>query len=231
MMQISILNGTYSDNRRAGPLSAQEQGLLSLLAAAGRPRSAEELGDVLWPERELISVRNCVKVSLYRLRMKLGRFDVVTRQPRGYALGPDMDVDLRRFAALLAAAARGHMADPELVTQMEDALGQLARATTNAARGIYEIEAYLARLTEGLALAAFNARISAGEFGYAARAAAALIAFDPCEELGYELSIRAQLASGDELAAQRTYREHARRLHYELDTEPSERLRSLLLTV
>ena len=227
-IQLSVLDGTFTRNGRRETLSGREHAFLALLAISSRPRSVCELGEIMWPDREDEAARNCAKVYAHRVRMRLGRPDAVLRAFTGYILGGCVEVDTRCIEATLARARVARAIDPSLRSAIDDALTRLGAATAAAARGFHEIERYLARLATELAMLAFDDARRGGDHRRALSAALRLVDFDPCDEMGHELAILAHLGRGDDVSAARTYRDHVRVLRHELDTEPSERLRSLL---
>jgi predicted ATPase/class 3 adenylate cyclase len=81
---------------------AKERVVLALLAVrTGRPVSAARLIDDIWGGDPPKSATVSIQVLLERLRKSLVS-DVILAGPSGYSLGPDVDVDLRRFEELVA---------------------------------------------------------------------------------------------------------------------------------
>jgi DNA-binding SARP family transcriptional activator len=227
-IQLSVIDGTFTTNGHRLSLSRREHAFLALLAISSRPRPVADFGEALWPDHGGDSARNCTKVYAHRARTRLGRSDAVVWRPAGYALGDCVRVDTREVEAAVKAARTAGTLEPNLRREVDDALDRLAAATVAAARGLHEIEQYLARLAGELATLVFEDARRHDDCARAVDAGLRLAAFDPLEELGYELLIRAHLAQGDEIGAARAYRDHARVVRHELDAEPSDRLRSLL---
>lgn len=223
---FSLLEGVLTADGSRQPLTAREHAFLALLAVSSRPRTAADLGSALWPDADGDGARNCAKVYAHRVRSKARRADILRWVPPGYALGGQVEVDTRRIEATITAARLGPGAS--LREQVDDALVRVARAGTAAARGVYEVERYLAGLAAELATIAFHFACERGEPPRAVDAGRQLIAFDPCDELGYELVIRGHLKARDAPRAWHAYRDLARALRHSLDAEPSERVRALL---
>ena len=86
---------------------AKQRALLALLALRpGQPVSADRLIDVLWGDGQAAHPANALQAQIGQLRRTLGPAVIVTSDT-GYALdvGPD-DVDVVRFAHLVAQGRR-----------------------------------------------------------------------------------------------------------------------------
>ncbi|MDB5072710.1 MAG: hypothetical protein JWM87_3821 [Candidatus Eremiobacteraeota bacterium] len=225
-VDVGVLDGTFTVGGEPETLAPREHAFIALLAVSPRPRSAANLAEALWPERDPEAARKCAKVYANRVRMRLGRRDAVMCGPRGYQLGIAVRADTHRIEAMIARAKTRGVLGPDR-PRANDALERLA-AVAEPVRRVAELERYFARLASELASLVFEDAWRRRDYHGAAGAGLQLAAFDPCEELGRELVIRAQLALGDELGAVRTYRDYARTLRDELDAEPSERVRALI---
>ncbi len=79
--------------------------LALLLMEGGRPRTAEQLIEQLWPEESPATARSAIHTYLSKIRDLLG--DVLVRSPAGYALqNGAYELDAQTFARLLDEARR-----------------------------------------------------------------------------------------------------------------------------
>src|SRR5690349_6224950 len=80
--------------------------LTALALAGGRPRSADAIIDLLWPDRAPRSAREMVRIYIGRLRARLGEAAIETTAA-GYALATaDEHVDSLRFEHYTTTATR-----------------------------------------------------------------------------------------------------------------------------
>lgn len=91
---ISLVKGTVRVEDSAIPLSGREFELLVFLALRSGPAATEVLTGALWPESDADRARSSLKVTLSRLRGRLGDPSLIVATQNGYALAAEPDVDI-----------------------------------------------------------------------------------------------------------------------------------------
>jgi DNA-binding winged helix-turn-helix (wHTH) protein len=102
---IDLLAGRVRRGDAAVRLTEKEFELLALLASTHGPMSRIRIGEALWDHLDPEEWRTNLKVTLHRLRTKLGERDVVLLNEGYYRVGPLVEVDLRRADALIRERA------------------------------------------------------------------------------------------------------------------------------
>ena len=208
--------------------------ILALLALRGSVHKAE-LAELLWngrpPANHVATVESYVSLLRHRLDpIATVRDSVITTSSGGYELVADrVRVDVARFDELVAAAsgrtarralppltAAAHLADrPLLVDEQPEWAG--------SARSLYRI-----RLVGTLLDAAGHA-LADDQPREALTLSARAVALDPVAERGWLLTMAANRAIGDRIAALQAYGRCRRELAEGLGVEPSAETRSLFL--
>ncbi|GAA4736143.1 AfsR/SARP family transcriptional regulator [Phytohabitans rumicis] len=117
--------GVWRDDRRLGPVTAQQRSLLAmLLLNLDKVVSVERLTTALWGATAPASARNAIQGYVAKLRRLLAEAypaGVLATSGPGYLLSVDRrDVDLYQFRALVAEAADG--GDERAATRLRGAL-------------------------------------------------------------------------------------------------------------
>jgi DNA-binding SARP family transcriptional activator/tetratricopeptide (TPR) repeat protein len=196
------------------PASRRAWALLGWLALHPGPHSRAKVAARLWPDVLDSSARQSTRSALWSLRQALGSVEtdplISTRDRIG--LRPDVDVDVGRFAAHLAAgrlAAAAEIGDGELLAGVDDEWALLAR------------EEHRERLVG--VLGALSAQAAeAGDQAAAVRLARRASALDPLSEEAARTLMTRLGTAGDRPAALATYQRLAERLRRELRVSPSE---------
>jgi DNA-binding SARP family transcriptional activator len=209
-------------------LSDKEFELLALLGFSRTPLTRDRIGEALWDHLDPEEWPNNLKVTLSRLRAKLGVRDAVVLGGGEYRLSRSIEVDLPRAESLVRQSSSGELDDAKR--------GELQRilAALAGVPGRYErfawAHALTARLTDlvvtaGAVLAAdaFARKEYDDALGYAAE----IRQVDPFSEIACEMTIRTLLAQGDLDAARRELRRYTAVLANELGMPPSKRLLDL----
>ncbi|MEV0901064.1 BTAD domain-containing putative transcriptional regulator, partial [Actinoplanes sp. NPDC049802] len=223
-MLVRVL-GPFEVDGGDGPVAlagASQRAILAALALrAGRPVGVPELVDVLWPEDPPPSARNTLQSHVARLRARLGRPGLITRDPAGYRLNlPRSAVDALLFEDLLRDD-RGEAVALWRGAPLPEFPGEPFRGI--AARLVTLYRAALVRHAGSL-IAAGRPADAAAELHPAADA-------DPCWEDG-SITLAAALAAagcrGDALEA---LRRHADAVVDQLGIDPSDEVRRAQLAL
>jgi DNA-binding SARP family transcriptional activator len=213
-------------------LTDKELEFLAFVATAPGAPTRDRIGEALWDHLDPKEWPNNLKVTLSRVRSKLGSYDAVLSTDGRYRLSPAIEVDLLRAEALV----RERRARP-LDERTRQALGAILEAHRSRPLGRYERFAWarpmLARIhgvvcKAGVMLA--EDALAQERLDEALGFAGEVASVDPYDEAACELSIRVLLARGDPDAARREFRRYAAALAEELDAKPSARLAALVAT-
>ncbi|HEY0384029.1 MAG TPA: BTAD domain-containing putative transcriptional regulator [Candidatus Elarobacter sp.] len=211
-------------------LSDKEFELLALLASTSGTCSRNRIGEALWEHLDPEEWSNNLKVTLSRLRAKLGIRDAVIVSNSAYRLSPLIEVDLRSVEAIVRQHQSGAL-DPKLRTIASAALG----AYRGGAIARYErypwMHGLIARIDEmvctlGTMLATDALRD--GRLDEALSLTREIQAVDQYYEAACETAINVHRARGDVDAARREFRRYATALANELGATPSLRLAELV---
>ncbi|MDB5043504.1 MAG: signal transduction response regulator [Candidatus Eremiobacteraeota bacterium] len=215
----------FADGRvlRAGAevkLGRVPEALLFALAEDPRGLSVAALLERFWDDVDPDAARNALKVTLWRLRKALGH--VTIRAGDGVLLtGVTVDMwDAQR--AYRSALDAGDPSRREALLREAHALWEGERPAYFAqwewfdpiARRIGERRAEVAALLARIAL-------ESGRPDDARRLGEKIAAYDPLDEVGAEIVVRAHLAHGDRAEALRCFRRYRTALRSELDCDPS----------
>lgn len=212
-------------------LSPREREIAVAVAIQTRPISAERLADLIYPDRDVADARNAVKVYVHRLRRRLAH-DFIVRTSDGYTIGRDISVDFVRAKRLFESAPHaGTFGD---TATRDDAL-TLARSLRSpspfAANSDWHPNfAYRAhRLGHDLAIAVARRDLDAARYRAALAVVRELTLEDPCDEEAWEIAALAQRMLGEAKSAKAGLNYCREALKRELDVEPSNSIRRLLI--
>lgn len=204
-------------------VSEKEFELLALLGSAQTMLSRARIGEALWDHLDPEEWPNNLKVTLSRLRRRLGMRDVVLVTDGRYRLSPTIEVDLPRAEALLRNAAA-----PALEAERRESLVELTVACSSAGAVRYErygwahgLRTRIEAVACGASIALAKNALADGHLNEAIRFAGLAASVDPYDEAATEITIRSHIARGDADAARREYRRYAVALSRELGATPS----------
>jgi DNA-binding SARP family transcriptional activator len=211
-------------------LSDKEFELLALLGSSHAALSRDRIGEAIWDHLDPEEWPNNLKVTVSRLRSKVGLRDAVVLVDGRYRLSPVVDVDLRRAESVVRESASGGLDDGR-----RDELRAVLTAYASGTVGRYDrypwVQPLLARVTEVVcdagAILAADA-LARKEYDDALRYAGEIEAIDPFNESACETMIRVFNARGDASAARRVLRRYTEALANELGATPSSRLVELV---
>lgn len=223
--RVRIASGVVVHDGRSETLAPRERALIVALIAAGRPVEREALLEALWPQRDEADAANALRVTLHRLRSRLGDQSAVRRVGNAFTLDAFVNVDLLE----VERALRRHLDDDEaaLVGFLDD-----VRQAANPAQAEHPwsdvLERRIDHAARGAAARLAGAALASGRTAQALDLAAWLVDCDPLDEEAVMLAVRAWQAAGETAAARRCFEAYVERLKIELDAEPGAALRALV---
>jgi DNA-binding SARP family transcriptional activator len=228
---VCTATGEVRRNGEPVPLRDREREIVVAIAVQPDPISVERLGELLFPDRDPANSANTVKVTVCRLRRRLGD-DVIVHRQRGYALGPRATSDLAQARTfLLRHAAHGAGVSPRERERIlvlarnlrREPLPGLSRCAWHEA-----VARFAQRAGRDIAMLLARRAIDSRELQAAVGIARELTYEDACDEEAWELLIRAQLELGERVAARHGFRILATALAKDLELLPSPSIRRLV---
>lgn len=229
-LTVEILAGRVTRDGVPLRLTDKEVELLVLLASAHGPLSRDRIGEALWDHLDPEEWPNNLKVTLSRLRAKLGVRDAVLSGDGRYRLSPAIEIDLRRAEALVRDV-RDAVLDEAARASLREILSSYRTGAATRYERYTWMQGSVARLDElvcGAGTILGNDALGRGSLDDALVFAREVAGVDPFYEAAAEITIRALRARGDLDAARREFRRYATALANELGTTPSQRLAELL---
>lgn len=226
--RVSLVEGLVRRDNQLAALSPREADLMIYLAARGGPCHREEIVEALWPLRK-VSGTTVLRVSILRVRSRLGNPAVIRAFHGWCSLGAVVTVDLHEIEPVVGAVASYPM-KPTQRDSLIKYLEWLSRGPAGVHLGEWfaPIASRIAELRHNAAMALAEDALARRDTNAAQQFASLLLALDPCDEPARELRIRLLLARGDRAAALREYRIYRGVLASELGVEPSFFLQALL---
>ena len=232
-IEVFVASGRVRVDGAPVSIGGRELELLLAIALRREPVSRARLAALLWPDLDESAARNVFSVSLHRLRSHLSRKDAVERDGDGYRLHARAAVDIWELELVMGAVRKRAAVRERDRAELE----RLWRALNEeppirveqwewfepTARRLRESRIELAHMLGEDALDRADP-VAALVYAHAA------LEEDGCDELGAEIAIKAQLASGDRAGAMRRYRQYRSALQAELGVEPSASLTALVTT-
>jgi len=229
-LSISIADGTIRRGEEQVDVSDGVLALLLALAVEPQAVTRDRLVDRLWPDLQDESAYNALKMCVHRTRQQLTAPGAILVSRGGYALAPDIDVDLLWLQRVLERVRRDTVLDSD-VPRLEETFVRLVRGRPAAFANwewFEQVEQTLAAATHEVG--AFIAARALREHDHvrALGIAQALTKLDPLDESARHIAISAHIAADDRSAAILDYRGYKTLLRAELDVEPSAGLKQLI---
>jgi DNA-binding SARP family transcriptional activator len=207
--------------------------LAALLVREGAQVTLEQLIDGVWGEQAPATAAKVIRSYIYQLRLVLGRDGTghIRSADGGYVLEPGPQLDLARFADLVARARQARKdGDPAAAAgRFAEGLGLWAGTALAgipgpgaAAQRTRLGELRLTVQEEHLATA-----VDLGSYDQAATELSALVAGHPLRERLRELQMHALYGAGRQAEALEAFRQAARLLRDELGIDPGPGLRTM----
>ena len=232
-LSVELLAGRVTRDGVPVRLTEKEFELLALLGSTHGALTRDRIGEALWDHLDPEEWPNNLKVTLSRVRSKLGVHDAVIVADGRYRLSAMIDVDLRRAEAAVREYASGVRPDVDGRNELQAILSGYRSGGTGRYERFVWMQPLLSRINDvaGSAGAALAADALARErFDEALAYARDVAAIDPLNEGACEAAVRVLLARGETDAARREFRRYATALAEELGATPSARLVELLRT-
>lgn len=192
--------------------------LLAYLSDQARPVGREVLAALLWPEARSGLARGRLRRLAHEVNAVLGA-GVIDANPDALWLAADVDSDLRRSGAAIAAADVPALLDPHAGDVLAGfTLGSEAFDDWADARRRQQHAALARALERGIERA-----LDGGQPDAAEQAGEALLRLEPCAEAGHVARLRARAERGDAAGVESAYFEGARAWRDELGARPSAR--------
>ena len=227
---ISLADGTVSRGDERIDVSEGVLALLIALAVETQTVTRDRLVDRLWPDLQDESAYNALKMCVHRTRQQLASPGAILVSRGGYALAPEIEVDLRRLQRTLEHVRRDTVPAMEM-PQLEATFASLIRGRP-AGFADWEwfepIEQMLEAATHEVGAFLAGRALHAGDDVRALGIAQSLTKLDPLNENARQIAISSHLAAGDRSAAILEYRAYKALLRTELDVDPSPELKRLL---
>ena len=225
-----LADGTVSRGEERIDVSEGVLALLAALAVEGHAVGRDQLVDRLWPDLQDDSAHNALKMCVHRTRQQLADPGAVVVSRAGYALAPEVGVDLRRLQKRLEQIRRDTVDDAD-VPALEDSFARLVRgrpATFTSWDWFEPTESTLDAATHEIGAFLGDRALRGGDHVRALSLAQALTKLDQLDERARQIAIGAHLAANDRGAAILEYRGYKELLRAELDVEPSPEIKRLL---
>ena len=231
---VGVFTGRVHAGESEIRLAGKELELMLYLALArtGAPLARAQIGEAIWPEiDDEDDAANNLRVTISRLRRKLGDEALIVRDDAGYRLAPAVLVDARELETLL----RGASVETPLRDDRRVALQRIFEHASRGTPARFERFAWFAphrlRLRElaiaGGTLLARDA-LARGLPGEALGYARALVELDPLDEDARRLVLDGYAVTGEWSAARRELDGYTALLRAELDAEPAPALAGLV---
>lgn len=230
-IRVDLLSGRVFARGVPVPLSRAELAVVIALAINERGVPRETLAEDLYPDTELFSAANTLKVNVHRVRRRIDSPDVIQYVAGRYGLGECVDVELPRVEAELR-----HLRIQELLTaEQRDRLERLRQRVLDGRPAFVlewpwfdGVERRLNDIGHDLTLVLARDALRQERYERAIDLALELVHEDPLDEVAAEVAIRAFLLAGNRTAAVLEYRRYASTLRREADIRPSDDLRALV---
>jgi DNA-binding SARP family transcriptional activator len=231
-VSIDVLAGRVLANGVPIALTRAELALVFALAVHGRAGASRDvLAEDLYPGSAPESALRAMKVTVHRVRRRVGFQDVIRYADHRLLLGDRVGVELPRIerdvhGALVANALDGLQRDrfERLRQRMLDGRPAFLLEWP----WFDECEARVRDLTQQISLVLARDALRREHYQHAVDYATDLMHADPLDESAAEIAIRAFLLAGDRTAAILEYRRYASVLRREVDSRPSQSLRALV---
>src|ERR1700736_3191853 len=230
-VRVDLLSGRIFSRGLPVPLSRSELSVMIAISLHERGVSREMLAEDLYPGADVLAASNILKVNVHRVRRRLGAADVIRYSGGRYALGDTVDVELPRLEAEL----RRLVVDETLSNERCDRLENLRQRILDGRSAFVlewawfeDVERRLRDLGHEITLVLARDALRKEYYERAIELATELVHDDPLDEIAAEIAIRAFLFAGNRTAAALEYRRYASALRREIDSSPSEGLRSLV---
>lgn len=205
-----------------------------LLLSPGQRMNREQLASLLWDPAPETQARSSLRQALRELREVLGPENEDVVEADRFSVGlkaAAFDLDVRRFRELIATAPHDQNALLSAAALWQGELFGPAQPSAPVFEAWLQIErSQLRSILTGALTDALEKLISANGFTDT-RVAEELVRIEPSHELAHQYIMRFHAQRGDQSAALRQYGLLETALEEELDSEPSEASKELLVAI
>lgn len=230
-IRVDLLSGRVFSHGLPVPLSRAELAVVIAVSLNERGVSREMLAEDLYPGTDVLAAGNVLKVNVHRVRRRIGSADVIRYSSGRYVLGEIVDVELPRLEVELRRFAIDETLSIERCDRLENLRQRVldGRPTFVLEWAWFDgVEQRLRELGREITLVLARDALRKERYERAIELATELVHDDPLDEVAAEFAIRAFLFAGNRTAAVLEYRRYASALRREIDSRPSEGLRSLV---
>jgi len=232
LVLVDVLAGRVFSNGTPVALARSELAVVFALAVHGRAGATREvLAEDMYPGSSLQSALSALKVTVHRVRRRIGFHDVIRYVDRRLVLGERVYVELHQIEKEAHAALVTDMIDDA----QRDRFARLRQRMLDGRPAFLlewpwfdECEARVRELAEHIALVLARDALRREAYQDAVDYASDLMRADPLNESAAEIAIRAFLLAGDRTAAILEYHRYSSVLRREIDSRPSQSLRALV---
>jgi DNA-binding SARP family transcriptional activator len=231
MLSIQLLGAplVLQDDQPLTITRKKSRALVYYLAAHDKSLTREQLLAVFWPDSDRVSAQQILRTTLHGLRQALGAALIV--EENTLALVPEINIDVRRFAASLQRPAaitnEQHLAATLQLYRGDFLTGFALSASAEFDDWLTGQQEYYRRLAlRGfIALAALHEQLQ--DHTAALEALDRALAFDPLQEDVQRSALRVHYLAGDRTGAIRRYEALRQLLNNELGIPPMAETRAL----
>ena len=230
-IQVDIISGRVFRWGCPIPLSRTELSVVIVLALNEYGLSRDELADALYPDADAVDAANTVKVTIYRVRRRIGLPEAIPFRSGRYTLGNLAEVELRQIDRNL----RRWRTTGTFGCEDRDALERLRRRLIPARPAFMQnwiwfqpAERRLRELYREVTTLIARDALGTDRLEWAIELAADLANADPLDEAAAEIGIRGFLRLGDRASALLAYRRYSVSIRRELSLSPPHAISALL---
>lgn len=217
-LRIELFAGRVMREGSEIPLPAREAGVLFTLAAhAQRAVEGRRLAQLLWPQLNQRQAHASLKITVHRLRSRLGDASTIAFSRGRYELSPQIAVDAALVEHALERPSTGNASLRVFLPLLECSRPPRLRE----ADWFVAIEAELVTLAHRLAQRVADEAFARDDAATVLQVGRALLAGDPCDEEGCLYVLRALALENDLERARHEYERFSERLRGDLGCEPS----------
>ncbi len=220
---VELVAGRVHKDGATVRLTDKEFELVALLAANHGSLSRDRVGEALWDHLDPDEWRNNYKVTVHRIRNKLGMHEAIATEDGRCRLTPAIEVDLRNLESLIRDP-RPLSLTPEIRATFEAAVSAFQSGLFQRFERFGWAQALIVRMTDVVCRCGIALAVDAKERGLAAEALSRLSDVrdvDPLNEEACEIMIRMLLEQGNRDAARHELQRYAAVLAKELGASPS----------
>ena len=229
-VRVDALSGGAFSGDQLIELSPSETACVIALALSGRSALREVIAERLYPDAHPANAANALKVTVHRVRRRIGRADVIRYVCGRYSLAPWVHVDLPLEMPACRYDARQPFPDAERV-RLESLRARLAAGRPECAlywEWFDDTERRLRELEREVSIALARDALWSGRYSTAIELAHGLLRDDPLDESAADVILQSFVEAGDRMQAAAFYRRYDALVMDETGSPPSDELRRIV---